>query len=795
MVSPRAPAIRALQRKLLRELWQMRMQMLSIALVVATGVMTVVTMRGSYASLLDARTAYYLQSRFADIWVPLVRAPVAIAERLERIPGVAAVDTRISLLATLDIPDLEMPAQGRFVSLPAFGRPALNDLLIEQGRYIDPAVPEEVLVSRKFAEARALGPGDTLHVVINGRAQQLRIVGIASSPEFAYAVPPGSLLPEYERFGVFWVNEDFLAPAYDMDGAFNEAVLALDPDANTQAVLKQADAILEPYGALGAYPRDDQLSHLILENELAEIRVHGTVVPAIFLGVAVFLLHQVLERLITTQRGEIAVLKAFGYSDLETGLHYLQFALLPVAIGAVLGGIGGVWLGGGLINMYGEYFELPGLAYQLTPSLLVLAVALTLAGAVSGALGAVRKAARLPPAAAMQAETPARFQPGPLEALGLGRLLPAAGRMILRNLERRPVHAFMGILGVALAMAILVIGMFMFDSIRYLLNTQFRQIQREDVALVFKEEMTESVRFELARLPGVTLVETWRGAPARLRAGHLEEEILVTALDDDGRMRRIVNQDGVEHPLPVSGVVLSTELAKQLQVRPGDVLQLEWLDGKRLHTRVQVTGLSEDFVGMSAYMSKATLHTLSGSGALVSGAYLLTDGASDAELYRELKQIPGISGVNSPAELLEVFDREMARTLTISSAFLLGFAGILAFGVIYNSARIALAERGRELASLRVMGFHREEVAALLLGEQGLLTVLALPPGCLLGYWTSWMITEALASETFRVPFVADPRTYILAAAIILVAALLSTVAVRRRLDRIELVSVLKTRE
>lgn len=784
-----------LQRKLWRELWQMRMQLLSIVLVVATGIMTVVTMRGSYASLDQARRDYYVQARFADIWAPLVRAPLAIRERLARIAGVATVDTRTSLLATLDMPGLELPAQGRFVSLPAFGRPLLNDVLLEQGRYPDPAATNEVLASSKFAAARALVPGDPLHAVINGRAQQLQIVGIASSPEFAYAVPPGSVLPEYERFGVFWVSEQFLGPAYDMDGAFNEAVLLLEPTANAQAVIDQVDAILEPFGGLGAYPRADQLSHVILENELAEIRVHGTLTPAIFLGVAVFLLHQVLQRLITTQRGEIAVLKAFGYSDIEIGLHYLQFALLPVAVGAVVGGWGGTWLGDGLIAQYAKYFELPGLAYQLTPSLLALAVVLTLAGAISGALFAVRAAASLPPAEAMRPETPARFRPGPLEALGLGRLLPAAGHMILRNLERRPLHALMGITGISLALAILVIGMFMFDSVSYLMKTQFRLIQREDLAVVFKDEVGEDVRFALQHLPGVTLVETWRGAPARLRAGHLEEELVITAFEPESHMRRVVDSAGRPQPLPASGIVLSTELARQLHTGPGELLQLEWLDGKRLHTTVQVSGLTDDFIGMSAYLNKYTMNDLSGSSDLVTGAYLRTAGDNNKELFRQLKQTPGVAGVSSPAELIEVFDREMARTLLISSSFLLGFAGILAFGVIYNSARIALAERSRELATLRVMGFHRREVATLLLGEQGLLTLLAILPGCILGYGTSWLITQALASETFRVPFVANPRTYILATAIILLAALLSTLAVRHRLDRIELVSALKTRE
>jgi putative ABC transport system permease protein len=785
----------ALQRKLLRELWQMRMQMLSIALVVATGVMTVVTMRGSYVSLIEAQSNYYLQARFADVWAPLVRAPLAITERLLRIPGVAVADPRITLLATLDLPGVDRPAQGLFMSLPAFGRPRLNDILIGQGRYIQPGAHEEVVISRKFAEARGLGPGASIRVVINGRSQKLRIVGVASSPEHAYAVPPGSILPEYDRFGVFWVNEEFLGPAYDMSGAFNEVVLALDPGANLQAVLQQVDAVLEPYGGLGSYPRADQLSHLILDNELDEIRVMGTVIPGIFLGVAIFLLHQVLERLITTQRGEIAVLKAFGYSDRETGWHFLSFALVGVAAGALGGSIGGIYLGEGLVNMYGAYFEVPGLQYRLTPSLLVLAIGLTLAGACSGALTAVMKAARLPPAEAMRPETPARFKPGPLEAIGLGRLLPASGKMVLRNLERQPLHAVMSVIGVALAMAMLVVGMFMFDSITYVMDLQFRQIQREDVALVFNDEVQESVRHELVRLPGVSRVETWRGAPARLRAGHLEDELVITALEPDSLLRRLVNTQGEFVPLPSVGIVVSARLAENLHITTGDLLALEWLDGKRLHATVQVTGITEDFLGLSAWMSKTDMNALSGSSDLVSGAYLLTSGDDDSALYRELKQIPGITSVSSPQEMLAVFDEEMARSLTLTSSFLLGFASVLAFGVIYNSARIALSERGRELASLRVMGFHREEVSTLLLGEQAVITLLALPLGSAIGYWLAHAIAASIASDSYRIPFVADPRTFVLAGLVIVTAAVFSMFAVRRRLDRMELVSVLKTRE
>ena len=785
----------ALNLKLWRDLWHLRMQMLSIGLVVATAIMAVVTMRGSYVSLIQARSDYYVQMRFADAWAPLVRAPQGIAQRVAGLPGVQLVATRISFLATLDIPGLEMPAQGRFVSLPVFGRAGLNDVQVLSGRYLASGALDEVLISEKFAEARALGPGDSLKVIINGRSRKLAIVGVASSPEFSYAVPPGTLLPEYDRYGVFWMSQGFLGPAYDMDGAFNELLLRLDSSANPQAVLQQADAILDPYGGLGSYLRKDQLSHFVLENELAEIRVLGTLIPAIFMAVAVFLLHQVMGRLIATQRAEIAVMKAFGYTNRETGLHYLGFAGLAVLGGAVVGAVGGIWLGDGLIGIYTQYFTIPGLHYRPTFSLIALAVLATVIGASTGACAAIRRAVALPPAEAMRPEAPARFKPGPLEKLGVGLLLNAAGRMVLRNLERRPLPALFAVLGMAMSMAILVVGMFMFDSISYLIDMQFRIIQREDIDLTFHKSVSESVRFELGKLPGVMRVETYRQAPARLRAGHLKKEIVVTGLDPDSQLRRVVDRQGRPRPFPVNGMVLSDLLARNLGVHKGDTLEVEWLDGKRLQSRVRVTGTGEDFVGLSAYMSKTAMNAATGDSHLASGAYLLADEQARDSLFRQLKATPGIAGVSSPETMIASFEAEMAGSLTTSSVFLLGFAGIIAFGVIYNSARIALSERGRELASLRVMGFHRREVATLLLGEQLLITLLALPVGAGIGYGFARMISSAMESDSYRIPFIAEPRTYLLAALIILLAAVFSTFAVRRRLDAMNLVSVLKTRE
>lgn len=769
--------------------------MLSIALVVAAGIMSIVTMRGSYDSLILAQQQFYRETRFADVWVSLVRAPDDLRAALAEIAGVAAVDTRVTFLATLDVEDSDITVHGRFISLPESGRPALNDIRLRQGRYLAPGSLDEVIVSEKFAMARELRPGDTIRAIINGRARDLDIVGIGISPEHTYAVPPGALYPEDERYGVFWASRALLGPAYNMDGAFNEAFVSLAPDANIDAVIDGIDNLLEDYGGLGAYPRRDQASHLILQAELDQNRIYGAVIPVIFLGVAVFLLYLVLGRLIATQRGEIAVLKAFGYSDREVGVHFLMFAVVAVLLGGLIGTLGGIRLGGAYIEMYSVYFTLPDLVYQSSPSLLVFAFLACMTGAFSGAIAAVRHAVRLRPAEAMRPEAPTNFRPGIIEKLGVGKLLGATGRMILRNMERKPVTGLLSALGIAMSIAILTIGFFMFDSINYMMDLQFRQIQREDLTLTFREIRPQAVRHDLANLPGVTRVEIYRAVPARLRYGHREDEVVIQGMEANGELRRIINGAGQQLPIPADGIVLSRLLANRLHVTTGDELLVEMLEGKRRTATVRVNGVIEDFLGLSVFMDLDALWRISSEPGVISGAFLAVDAAALDDLHRELKQMPAITGVASPASMLRSFEQQLAEGVLIAAGFLVGFACIIAVGVVYNAARISLSERGRELASLRVLGFHRREVAWLLLGEQGVITLCAIPLGWAIGYLLCYGISASLVTDIYRIPFIAEPRTYLLAALIILVTAIASGWLVRRRLDTINLIEVLKTRE
>ncbi|MBM3224016.1 MAG: ABC transporter permease [Candidatus Tectomicrobia bacterium] len=787
--------LNSLARKLWRDLWHLRGQALAVALVVACGMASFTTTRSTYESLKTSQEAYYERYRFAHIFASLKRAPEALTAQLEALPDVARVHTRVVVSVTLDVPGLREPATGRLISIPEAPQPILNDLYIRRGRWIEPGRRDEVLVSEAFATANRLDLGDTLGAVLNGRWERLRIVGIALSPEYIYEISGFGAFPDNKRFGVLWMGRGALAAAFNMEGAFNDVVFTLLRGGQEAEIIFQLDRLLARYGGLGAYGRYHHPSHRFLSDEMVSLKANATIAPAIFLGIAAFLLHVVLSRLISTQRDQIAILKAFGYSPLVIGKHYGYFVLAIVCIGAIFGAAAGLWLGAGLTQNYGRFFRFPVLLYEARPSLMVTALLVSGGAAIVGALGAVRRAVALPPAEAMRPEPPARFQRTVLERLGLQRLLSPVGRMILRNLERKPLQTLLAILGIAMAVAILILGGYFEDALQYIMDVHFRQAQREDVTVTFREPRAVHAWHAVRSLPGVLQAEPFRRVAARLRAGHRTHRTALTGLTPDGALRRLVDRHMHVVTLPPEGVVLTAKLAEILGVAPGDRLTVEVLEGTRATHQVAVVGLVDELIGATAYIDIAALNRLLHEGETLSGAYLVIDPQASADLNALLKRVPAVAGVSFRKTMLQSFETTVAENLRGFVRILVVFASVITFSVVYNAARIALSERGRELASLRVMGFTRREIAVILLGEQAILTLAALPLGFVLGYWVCSLMPLAYDSELFRMPVVVSRATYGMACLVITVSALLSSLIVRRRLDHLDLIAVLKTRE
>ena len=787
--------MRALYRKLLRDLWRMRGQVLAIALVMASGVGVLVMSLTTVESLEETAIAYYERYRFGHVFARVERAPEHLAARLREIPGVQAVETRVVRTAILDVEGFEEPVIGQLVSVPERSEPRLNRLALRDGRLPRIGYPDEAVLTEPFAQAHGLAPGDHLRAVINGRWRDLTVVGIALSPEYVYAIGPGALMPDDLRFGVLWMGHEALQAAFDLDGAFNDVSLALLRGTDPDAVVERVDRILARYGGIGAYARADQLSNWFLMSEIDQHRTLATILPTIFLAVAAFLTHMVLGRLIAVERSEIGLLKAFGYTNRDIAGHYARLAFGIGTVGVLLGWFLGYWLGLYHTRLYADFYHFPFLLFRPGPQAFLIAGAVSMGAALIGALAAVRAAAALPPAEAMRPPAPPLFRRTMLSEFGWVQRLDQPTRILLRQVTRWPARSFITTAGIAMSVAVLVTSMQWLDAINHMVDVYFVQAQAQDISVGFAEPRSSEIERDLARLPGVRTTEPMRAVPAKLRNGWREEREALQGLPARQELYQVFDAEGRALELPPDGLVISTMLAKLLDVRVGEQITVEVLEGRRPLVEVPVVATFETYIGSPAYMDIRALDRLMGGRPSVTAVHLRVDPAMRGTLFQELKTLPRVSSITVRQAAVQTFRDTMAKTITIFVSFFIVFACALAFGVTYNAARIALSERGRELATLRVLGFTRAEISYILLGEVALLTFVALPLGCAIGFGLASLIVQAFETELYRVPLVILPATYGWAIVIGLAATAVSAFLVRRRVDRLDLIAVLKTRE
>ncbi len=785
----------ALDKKLWRDLWQMKGQALAIVLVIVSGVATFVMFVSVMHSLNRTRDTFYRDFAFAEVFESLKRAPESLKERIREIPGVNLVETRVAADVKLDIKGFNEPVSARLMSVPNYGRPLLNKLYLRTGRMVDPAKDNEVVVSEVFAEAHRLKPGDSFGAVINGRWKTLVITGIALSPEFVLQVKPGGISPDFKRYGILWMSREAVGKAYDMDGAFNVVVLTLAPGAKIDDVTSGLDTILDRYGGIGAVGRKDQMSNRFLNEEFRQLDRFAEVFPAIFIGVAAFLLNVVMSRTVSTQREQIAALKAIGYSNFDVGMHFTKLVLFIALIGVATGTGAGVWLARGLGRIYMEFYRFPYLDIELRPSLVAAAGAITVGSALLGTLRAVRQAAMLPPAQAMRPEPPMSYKKTLLEKIGLEPILSQPTRIILRNIERKPVKALLSVVGISFGCAVMIAARFFNDSVDFMVDVQFRQAQREDMTVTYTEPASRRTIYELKGINGVEHVEPFRTVPARFRFGHRTYRSAIQSFEPGTRLHYLLDTRLKPIELPPSGIVLTDYLANMLGIKIGDLLTVEVLEGSRPVRRVPVVSLVQQYIGVMGYMNRSALNRIMREGDLVSGAYLTVDSAEQSTVYRKLVEMPRVAGTSVRMDEIRNFYETQAESILFFTFIATILSGTIAFGVVYNSARISLSERSRELASLRVLGYTRGEISYIFLGELAVLTLTALPLGFLFGRGLCSYIVTAVESDLFRVPVVLEPATYALGAAVVLISATMSGLIVRHRLDHLDLVGVLKTRE
>lgn len=781
-----------LDRKLRRDLSRLRGQILTISLVVGSGVASFVGLRSTVQSVERSRDGYYERQRFAHVFARLERAPDAVAGRVEALTGVAAVETRIVEEARLPLAGGADSASGRLVSLPDAGEPTLNRVYLRAGSLPEPGT-EDVLVLEAFADANHLHVGDRVSVVVNGRLRELAIAGVALSPEYVYATRPGGMANDKSRFGVLWMRRRRLAAAYGHEGSWNDVSVLLQPGAHPDGVRVALDHTLEPYGGFGATDRAHQLSNRILSGELDQLQQFATTIPAIFLGVSAFLVNVVLSRLVSLQRPEIAALKALGYRNREIALHFLGVVLVTVALGTVIGFAGGAWFGRWMTNLYGGFFQFPLLDFRISAATVCSAVMVSFVAAAAGAWLAVRASVQLPPAEAMRPPPPPLY--GRASSGTPPRVLGPAALMVLREVTRRPLRTLLSALGIGAAVGIVVVGRFQYDSFDFMVSDLLLRSQRQDLAVTFLRPVSRRVLSELAHAPGVVAAEAQRSVPVRLLHEGRWRDAALVGLPHPSRLHEVIDRGGRPAPLPPEGLLMTRKLGELLGLRRGEIVRIEVREGDRRTIEVPVAEFVDEAFGLQAYVPIEALARHLGQEPTVTTVLLRTAPGELSSVLAYVQRYPQVAAVDALGRTVANMRAQTGENVRVITSVVTLLAMTIAIGIIYNNARISLAQRGRDLASLRVLGFSRREISSILLGEMALQIALGLPIGLALGTTWARAIATGVSSEAMRFPLVIGARTYLQAIATAVLAGGASALWVRRRLDTLDLIEVLKTRE
>ncbi|MEZ5913772.1 MAG: ABC transporter permease [Paracoccaceae bacterium] len=784
-----------LDRKLVRDLRHIWVQCLAIALVLGCGIMVLILSTGTQRSLEATRKSYYEENRFADVFAPLTRAPRGLLTEIARIDGVARVEGRVVFTAMIDLEGRPEPASAIVISLPPDGRPVLNVPALRRGRMPRPNHPDEVAISEAFAEANRLRPGDRFQAVLNGQMRPLVIAGVVISPEFIYTVGSGAFEPDDENFGLFWMNETPAAAAMDLSGAFNDLTLTLAHGADERAVIAGVDRLLAPYGGTGAYGRDRQPSNVFIEGELKQLGTMATVLPPIFLLVSAVLVNMVLGRLVSLDRAQIGLFKALGYRSGTIAAHYTKMTLGIGLVGVLLGWGFGWWLGDELTEIYTRYFRFPSLHYRPGTAPIAISGVLGMAAAVLGGLRAVRAATALSPAAAMSPAAPPVYRRGWLDRLGGLAHLRQTTMMILRSLTRWPGRAAVTLFGVSGSVTVLVASFFTFDAIDLILEDLFERANRQDATVTLARPVNERAQIDALALPGVLVAEGIYAAPVRLVNGTRSRLVSLQGREPDARLSRLLDADGAAVQVPQTGLALAAGLAEALGAQPGDRLRVELLSAPRGTWEIPVTAVIRQSLGQDAYMNREAFFRLIGQAPQVNMIHLAINHNDLAALQAKVQETPAIARFALWSDIRRQFEDTLDESLVTMTVIFASLGMLITIGVVYNAARIHLAERAYELVSLRVLGFRRGEVAYVLVAEQMLLTLIAVPLGWLAGYGFCTLMAEGFSTEVVSIPVLVTRRTYATAALIVILTALASVLIVRRRLDRVDIVSALKQKE
>jgi len=792
--------VKILDRKLRRDLWQSKGVLAAIVAIVAVGIGCLVGMSGTSKNLELARNSYYAQCRMADFWIDLKKAPISEVEQLSSVPGVSDLRQRISYPVIIDLEGVDQPLSGKVLSLPEHPEPVINNIILRSGNYFTGQRDNEVIVSESFAKARKIGLGDQISVVMNRQSKRLYVVGTAISSETVYMTPPGGIVPEPSQYGVFYVKRNFANETLGFQGACNNVVGLLTPDArqNPQPVLDEIEQRLKSYGVSAATPLSLQSSNLALTAELGGLATMSIFMPIIFLSVAALVLNVLMTRMAQQQRTIVGTLKALGYRNREIFSHFLKIGGIVGLAGAAVGSELGYLIAYGMTSMYSEMFTFPSLHNEVYPGLIVISTIISLVFAVLGTARGVNSVIKLSPAEAMRQSSPMEGGTIILERWGLiWKRLGFRWQMVLRNLFRNKGRTFVGIFAAAMGAALLVSTFGILNSLKYMVVFQFEKVMLSDYTLTFRNEQDFGSVYDAKELAGVERVEPILNVPCTFHKDNHRKKGAVQGLVPGATMTVPRDAQGNAVIVPPVGLLMTRRMANLLDVRKGDCVRMVPTKGEQRPKNLIVADIVENMFGMSVYADYDYLNRLVGEEAAVSSVQLKArmTPAQQLAFFREIKRSPELQTFGNTAQDEKIMTNTFITKMGGTAYPLILFGAVIFFGSILNASLIAIVERQREIATFRVLGYQLGEIGSIFLRENLLQNMAGAFLGLPLGWWLLKMQAKEFTNDMYAMPCIVSPLSWVYSIGLAFLFVIASQFIVQRSIKALDWNEALSMKE
>lgn len=784
-----------LNRKIARDLWQSRGQFISVLIVVIIGVMFYSGINAAFRNLSGASEKYYREYRFGDLWANLYRAPDSVEEKIKSLPFIKMATGRIVQDVKIEIS--EENAVVRLITLPDEKREIVNDIMLTSGSYFSDADSNQCLVEEEFFKAHNLKIGDSIYPIINGSEVKLKVAGSAKSPEFVYTIKDGSeLVPDSRKFGVVYIKKSFGQAVLGYNGSVNNLSMLVQEGTDIDNAKDDVKKYLNEFGVSGVIERENQISNKMLSEEMKGLKSTGGAFPVIFFIVAAVIIYITMGRMVENQRTQIGVLKAFGFSNFKILLHYLSYSFIIAILGSIIGAVFGMYLGKAFTELENTYFHLPVADMKMYPELVIPASMLTLLFCLLAGYNSCKRVFRIMPSEAMRPKAPLKGKKIFIEKIAVfWENISYNWKIVLRNVFRYKRRALLTSVGVIFATAITFIAFGQMDSINFLMDQQYSNIQNYDIKVSFTKFLNMEELNYIRSIPHVTKLEPVVETGVEVSNGWRKKDIGFTALVDNPEIYKVTDKEGNSVRPPENGILIPDRLSKTLDIRPGDTVQIKsYLPGKE-KKEVLVKGIIAQYIGSSVYSSIDSMNYLTGEGRIANTAVIRIDSSSnEKKVIDKLKEIPAISSVQSKSDAYN----NLMKSMSAMSAFvgvMIILAAVLSIAVIYNIATINIFERQRELATLKVLGFKDSEVRSLIFNENYIITCFGILIGLPFGKWLGNAMMSMYDSDAYSFVFIAKNGAYFLAAILTVGFTVLANLTLMKKIRNISMVEVLKSNE